>query len=155
MSEYSPASHSAPLTVETRLESLLRLGRATPAFLQGVFPFAGRGIYDVGPLDDSLTYVVPDGKTMQIQYVRAGNHSDDLLYLVLTADGRPIRYFPVGPKGDFHVALAIVETHPGGTRIEIAYAAPRGLTGAIVVDIGLVELDVELVAPETGAEERS
>jgi assimilatory nitrate reductase catalytic subunit len=56
------------------------------------------------------------------------------------ADGKPIRYFPVGPKGDFHVPLVIVESQPSGTKLEVGFAAPRSLTGSIVVDVGIVEI---------------
>jgi len=57
----------------------------------------------------------------------------------------PARYFPVGPKADFHVPLSIVEAHPGGSRLEVGLAAPRGLSGAVVIDVGILE---EAVGPE-------
>lgn len=124
---------------ETRLQRLIRLEIATPRFLQGVFPFAGRGILDLAPLHDDLSYRVPDGRTAEVVYFRAGNLSDDLIYLTLSANGVPVRYFPVGPKADFHVPLVIVETHPPGTRLDVCLAAPRGLSGTVVVDVGIVE----------------
>lgn len=124
---------------ETRQQRLIRLGRATPRFLQGVYPFAGRGFFDLGPLNEALTYVVPAGMQAEVIYVRAGNLSDDLLYLALCVNGAPARYFPVGPKADFHVPLSITEAHPAGTRIEIGLAAPRGLDGSVVVDVGILE----------------
>jgi assimilatory nitrate reductase catalytic subunit len=130
---------SETITAETRQQRLTRTGQATPRFLQGVFPFAGRGFFDLGPLNDALTYQVPPGRTAEVIYFRAGNLSDDLLYLALSVNGRPVRYFPVGPKADFHVPLSIIETHPAGSRIEIGLAAPRGLTGTIVVDVGILE----------------
>jgi len=114
-------------------------GGDTPRFLQGVFPFAGRGLFDLAPLDDTLDYTVPAGRTARLVYFRVGNHSDDLLYLIVAAQGAPIRYFPVGPKGDLHVPLAIVESHPAGTRFQVLYAAPRGLTGTLILDVGFVE----------------
>lgn len=126
-------------TTETRHQRLTRTGQATPRFLQGVYPFAGRGFFDIGPLNDALSYQVPPGRTAEIIYFRAGNLSDDLLYLALSVNGRPIRYFPVGPRADFHVPLSIIETHPAGSRIEIGLAAPRGLTGTVVVDVGILE----------------
>ena len=129
------------ITNETRLEYLMRNGRAAPRFLQGVYPFAGRGVFDLAPLNDALTYTVPAGKSAQVLYFRAGNLSDDLLYLTLTANRVPIRYFPVGPKADLHVPLVIIETHSAGTRLEIGIAAPRGLTGTVIVDVGIVEID--------------
>ena len=128
---------------ETRQERLLRTGDAIPRFLQGAFPFAGRGLFDPVLLDDSLAYTVPEGHNGAIVYFRGGNHSDDLLYLVLAADGAPIRYFPVGPKGDFHVPLAIVETHLAGARLEILIAAPRGVSGTVIVDAGILQSRAE------------
>ena len=127
------------IITETRHQRLTRTGQATPRFLQGVYPFAGRGFFDLAPLNDDLCYQVPAGKSAEVIYFRAGNLSDDLLYLALSLNGRPIRYFPVGPKADFHVPLSIVETYPAGSRIEICLAAPRGLTGTVVVDAGILE----------------
>ncbi|MBV9850339.1 MAG: molybdopterin oxidoreductase [Armatimonadetes bacterium] len=118
----------------------MRTGGAAPRFLQGVYPFAGRGAFDLGPLHDDLCYAVPPGAAAEVVYVRAGNLSDDLLYLALSVNGTPVRYFPVGPKSDFHVPLAIVESYPAGSRVEICVAAPRGLTGTVVVDVGIVEV---------------
>lgn len=137
----------ALVTTETRLEYLVRTGKATPRFLQGVYPFAGRGVFDLGPLHDDLAYTVPAGKTAKVVYFRAGNLSDDLIYLTLSANGAPTRYFPVGPKADFHVPLAIVEAHPAGTRLEVGLAAPRGLAGSLIVDVGIIEIEPE---PEAG-----
>ncbi|MCW3061476.1 MAG: hypothetical protein JWQ02_3297 [Capsulimonas sp.] len=128
---------------ETRLQLLLRTHRATPRFLQGVYPFAGRGVFDLSPLNDALSYTVPKGKVAQVHYFRAGNLSDDILYLSISTNGTPARYFPVGPKSDNHVPLAIVEDYAAGTKIEVCLAAPRGLTGTVVLDVGLVEIDAE------------
>ena len=130
---------SDTLTTETRQQRLTRTGQATPRFLQGVFPFMGRGFFDLGPLNDALCYQVPPGRTAEVIYFRAGNLSDDLVYLALSVNGRPVRYFPVGPKADFHVPLSIIETHPAGSRIEVGLAAPRGLSGTVVVDVGILE----------------
>ncbi len=143
-------SHSTPFSVaqtetvitETRLQRLLRTGGASAHFLQGVFPFAGRGVFDLGPLHDDLCYTVPPGAAAEIVYFRAGNLSDDLLYLTLSLNGTPTRYFPVGPKADIHVPLAIVESYPAGSRIEVGLGAPRGLSGTVVVDVGIAELRV-------------
>ncbi len=139
----APESESMPVYVasETRLQHLMRAGKARARFLQGVFPFAGRGVFDLAPLADQLTYTVPDSKTAEVIYFRAGNLSDDILYLTLSADETAVRFFPVGPKADFHVPLAIVETYPPGTRLDVCLAAPRGLTGTVVVDVGIVEVD--------------
>ena len=55
-------------------------------------------------------------------------------------DGRPMRYFPIGAKGDVHVPLRVVEDLEGGSVIELHLAAPVGVTGTVVVDLGLVEV---------------
>ena len=104
-----------------------------------MYPFAGRGVFDLGPLHDDLCYRVPPGRRAEVIYFRAGNLSDDLLYLALALNGQPVRYFPVGPKADFHVPLSIVESYPAGSRIEVCLAAPRGLSGTVVVDVGILE----------------
>jgi len=126
---------------EGRQARLIRIGSAQPRFLQGVYPFVGRGVFDLGPLNDALGYRVPANKTAEVLYFRAGNISDDLIYLTISVDGKPVRYFPIGPKADIHVPLAIVESYAAGTRIEICLAAPRGLSGSVVVDVGMVEID--------------
>ena len=127
------------MTTETRQQRLTRLGTAIPRFLQGVYPFAGRGFFEVGPLNDALCYVVPVGTQAEVIYVRAGNLSDDLIYLALCVNSQPVRYFPVGPKADFHVPLSITESYPAGAKIEVGFAAPRGLNGSVVVDVGILE----------------
>ena len=127
------------LTTETRQQRLTRLGAAIPRFLQGVYPFAGRGFFEVGPLNDALCYLVPAGMQAEVIYVRAGNLSDDLIYLALCVNSQPVRYFPVGPKADFHVPLSITESYPAGAKIEIGFAAPRGLNGSVVIDVGILE----------------
>ena len=49
----TPSEDSAEtLTTETRQQRLTRLGVATPRFLQGVYPFAGRGFFDTCPTFD-------------------------------------------------------------------------------------------------------
>jgi assimilatory nitrate reductase catalytic subunit len=126
---------------ETRQQQLIRTGKATPRFLQGVYPFAGRGVFDPVPVHDELRYIVPKDRLAEVIYFRAGNLSDDILYLSVTANDTPVRYFPIGPKSDIHVPLAIVESYPAGTKIEIIMAAPRGLSGTIVVDAGLLEIE--------------
>lgn len=141
VSHFDSGLDSEAVTTETRQQRRMRLGQAAPRFLQGVFPFAGRGFFDLGPLHDSLCYTVPVGKTAEVVYFRAGNLSDDLIYLALCVGGTPARYFPVGPKSDFHVPLSIVESHPAGARIEVGLAAPRGLSGSVVVDVGILEED--------------
>ena len=109
-------------------------------FLQSIYQFTGAGIDKPAPLDAALSYVVPDGSVAQALYFRGGNSSDELIALVLMRDGVPMRYFPMGAKSDVHVPLRVVEDLEGGTAIELYLAAPVGLTGSVIVDVGLVEV---------------
>ena len=134
------------VTSESRREYLLRTGGATPHFLQGVYPFVGRDIFATVLLHEELTFVVPHGASAGIAYVRAGNSSDDLIYIVVFADEKPLRYFPLGPKADSHVELAIVEPHPAGTEFSIHIGAPRGAAGAVILDIGLIVIGEDVAS---------
>jgi assimilatory nitrate reductase catalytic subunit len=112
---------------------------STPRFLQGVFSFEGQGLTKPASLDPSLTYTVPPGATSQPVYFRGGNASDDLIYVLLIRDGTPMRYFPIGARGDVHVPLSVVEDLLGDTRVDLHLAAPEGVDGTVVVDFGLIE----------------
>jgi hypothetical protein len=113
---------------------------STPRFLQGVFPFEGKGLDRPAPLGPELSYVVPDGVSAQAVYFRGGNAAAELVVAVLMRDGKPMRYFPIGAKGDVHVPLRVVEDLPAGTGVELWLAAPAGTTGTVIVDLGLVEV---------------
>jgi assimilatory nitrate reductase catalytic subunit len=114
--------------------------RSTPTFLQGVFPLTGEGLAKPGPVDPALRYQVPAGATAQALYFRGGNSTGELVYVLLVRDGEPVRWFPIGARGDVHVPLRVVEDLPGGTVVELHAAAPEGVTGQLVVDLGLVEV---------------
>ena len=111
-----------------------------PRFLQGVFSFLGAGYDTPGLLDASLTYVVPADKRTQMIYLRAGNSSDDMIFVSLVQDGKPVRLFPVAANGATHVPLAVVEDIEPDTRIEVFLGAPAGCTGFAVIDVGMVEI---------------
>ena len=71
-------------------------------------------------------------------------------------DGVPMRYFPIGAKADVHVPLRVVEDLEGGTAVELYLAAPEGLTGSVVVDVGWWRSDDDPGRrPITGARRRS
>jgi len=114
--------------------------KSTPRFLNGVYPIIGEGLGKPGPLDPALRYQVPQGKTAQALYFRGGNSTGELVYLLLLRDGVPMRWFPIGAKADCHVPLRVVEDLDGGTVVELHAAAPVGVTGEVVVDLGLVEV---------------
>lgn len=109
-------------------------------FLQGVFPFVGKGLEAPFLLAGELRYVVPDGVVAQPVYLRGGNSSDELVCVILMRDGAPMRYFPVGAKAGTHVSLRVVEDLEPGTVVELYVAAPDGVPGTLVVDLGLVEV---------------
>jgi assimilatory nitrate reductase catalytic subunit len=113
---------------------------ATPRFLQGVFPFTGRGLDKPQPLGAELRYIVPNGVVAQPVYLRGGNSTDELICVVLIRDDAPMRYFPIGAKADTHVSLRVIEDLPPASTIELFIAAPDGLAGSVVVDLGLVEV---------------
>jgi hypothetical protein len=114
---------------------------STPRFIHGVFPFEGRGLeapYDLGP---GVAYSVPADKRTQLIYLRAGNSADKLVYLVLTRDGKPMRYFPIGGNASVHVPLAVVEDIFPESKLGVLLGAPKGTAGTLVLDVGLLEVD--------------
>ena len=113
---------------------------AAPRFLRGVFAFQGSGFDKPTALDGNLAYTVPSDKRAQLIYLRAGNSSGELVYLLLMRDGKPMRYFPVGAKSSEHVALVVTEDIFPETRLEVLLAAPAGVSGSLVIDIGLLEI---------------
>ncbi len=108
-------------------------------FLQGIYPFEGAGMDKPVPISDDLSYLIPDGVIGQALYVRGGNTTDELITVVLMRDGVPMRCFPIGARGDVHVPLRVVEDIEGGSILELQLVAPLGLTGHVIVDLGLVE----------------
>jgi hypothetical protein len=113
---------------------------AAPRFLQGVFAFKGSGFDKPTALDGKLAYTVPSDKRAQLIYLRAGNSSGELVYLLLTRDGKPMRYFPVGAKSCEHVALVVTEDIFPETKLEVLLAAPADVSGSVVIDIGFLEI---------------
>ena len=112
---------------------------STPRLLQGVYDFTGKGL-DAPLAIDGLTYTVPPGAVGQPVYFRGGNSTAELICVVLTRDGAPMRYFPIGARASTHVALAVVKDLEDGSVLEVHLAAREGLTGTVVIDLGLVEV---------------
>jgi assimilatory nitrate reductase catalytic subunit len=138
-----PRPHRLPTSARPRPPARSRRStsvKSTPRFLQGVYPITGEGLTKPGPVDPALRYTVPAGCSAQALYLRAGNSSAELVYLLLLRDGEPMRWFPIGAKADTHVPLRVVEDLPGGSVLELHAAAPEGITGELVVDLGLVEV---------------
>ncbi|CAO5193417.1 Molybdopterin oxidoreductase [Frankia sp. AiPs1] len=112
----------------------------TPRFLQGIVPFEGRGLGAPFSLGASFAYVVPEGITAQPLYFRGGNSTNELICAILHRDGQPMRYFPIGARASVHVPLRVIEDLAPATRVELLLAAPEGLRGTLVADVGIVEL---------------
>jgi hypothetical protein len=112
-----------------------------PVFIQGLFTYVGAGLGNPTPFSAPLTYLVPPDKRAQTVYFRAGNPCAEMIYIVLTRRGVPMRYFPIGAKGAIHVPLAVLEDIPPGSPVEILVAAPRGLESSVLLDIGFMEID--------------
>lgn len=111
---------------------------STPRILTGMYAFDGRG-YDA-PVSLDLSYSVPGDRRAQMVYFRAGNSASEMVTVVLTRDGTPMRVFPIGAKGAVHVPLAVVEDLTPETRLEFLVAAPSGSGGTLALDVGLVEI---------------
>lgn len=110
-------------------------------FVQGVFSFEGAGLETSSQLGPGAAYRVPADKRAQIVYLRAGNSADALICLLLQRDGKVIRYFPVGARQGIHVPLAVTEDVFPESKIELFVSAPKGVTGSVIVDLGLIEVD--------------
>lgn len=111
-----------------------------PAFIQGLYAFEGGGLASPVSFHPPVTYLVPSDKRAQTIYFRAGNAAAEMIYLVLTRSGRPMRYFPVGARAAIHVPLAVLEDLSPGSAIEILIGAPQGLKSSVVLDIGFMEI---------------
>ena len=110
---------------------------STPKFVQGVFAFTGAGHDTAVPL---ASHTVSDGRRAQMVYLRAGNSCAEMGVVSVAKDGAPMRLFPIGAKGAVHVPLAVVEDIDPGTKLDLAIAAPAGVSGTVVIDFGLVEI---------------
>ena len=111
-----------------------------PKFMNGVYSFVGSGYEKLAPVSDNLIYMVPPDKRAQLIFLRAGNSSAEMIYIVFMKDGAPMRYFPIGAKGAEHVSLAVVEAIAPETKLQVFFAAPAAVQGSLVIDIGLLEI---------------
>lgn len=108
----------------------------TTVLLQKITEIEGKELDAPEPLD--LTYIVPQGCTSGVQYVRAGNASAGMVNITLLKNGQVMRYVPVAANASIHVPLAIVDDLRPGTGIEVV-AAGEG-KGTIIVDVGIAEV---------------
>jgi assimilatory nitrate reductase catalytic subunit len=112
----------------------------TPRFLQAIRPFVGQGLDEYVAFDPPLTYQVPDGRQAQCVYFRGGNSAAELICVVLTRNGDPMRLFPLGARSSIHLPLRITENLLTDTELELHVAAPPGVEGTVVVDLGILEI---------------
>lgn len=110
-----------------------------PKFIQGIISFTGVGYAKPVPLT-GVSFTVPSDKRAQPLYFRAGNSSAEMIAILLMRDGKPMRYFPIGAKSSAHVQLAVVEDLTPETKLDLMIVAPEGVSGTVVVDLGLVEI---------------
>jgi hypothetical protein len=112
----------------------------SPKFIQGVYAFRGAGLAEAVPLEPAATYKVSFDKRAQLIYLRAGNSSNEMVYLALRRNARAMRYFPISAKGAIHVQLAIIEDIDPESELELYAGAPEGTAGSLLLDVGLVEI---------------
>jgi len=112
----------------------------THRFIQGVFAYQGRGFTNAVALEPRADYVVPTGKRAHLVYCRCGNPTSELICLILKHDGKLTRYFPVGAKSGAHMPHALVDDLLANSQIEVVIAAPEGLAGSVIIDMGFVEI---------------
>ncbi len=118
---------------------------STPRIITGIFSFTGGGyanpvVPDPVSPGGLASYSTPADKRAQLIYLRAGNSTSEMVTLVLLRNGAPMRLFPLGAKSGQHVPLAVVEDLFPDTRLELRIAAPEGLSGTLVLDMGLMEI---------------
>ena len=113
---------------------------STPRIVTGVFAFSGTGLNQPAPLQGLPPYVVPTDRRAQLIYLRAGNSADALVTLVLMRNDTPMRLFPVGARSSVHVPLSVVEDLFPDTVLAVHVAAAEGVSGHVVLDMGLMEV---------------
>jgi hypothetical protein len=109
-------------------------------FVQGIFAFQGCGLETPVSLEPKASYQVPPDKRAHLIYCRIGNPTAEFLYLTLHHDGKSMRLFPCGAKSGIHVPHAISDDILPDTVIELMIAAPEGLAGKVMIDLGFVEI---------------
>jgi hypothetical protein len=77
-------------------------------------------------VDASLRYTVPAGASTQSVYLRGGNSSKEMVYVVLVRDGAPMRYLPLAVNGSTHASLRVVEDLQRTRFSRSSWSPPRG-----------------------------
>jgi hypothetical protein len=113
---------------------------SVPQFLQGAFKFTGAGYDSPASIAGAPAYTVPGTKRAQLIYFRGGNSTGDMVDVILSRDGKPMRHFPIGAHGAVHVPLAVVEDLEPDQKLSFSILAPAGTSGTLVIDVGLIEI---------------
>lgn len=109
-----------------------------PSFIQGSYQFKGKGFET--PLQlFGATYTVPNNRSAQLVYFRAGQSAADTVNLILYCNDEVMRMFPLGMKSAMHFPLAIQEHITAGSELSLKVAAQEGLSGSVFVDLGFLE----------------
>ena len=104
-----------------------RTMEAAPRFLK-VSSLQGRRLRQAGPLTASSP--TRSRRTSGRSSSTCGRQLErELVYLLLTRDGKPMRYFPIGAKSSDHVALVVTEDIFPDTKLD----CPRRAGGAPAV----------------------
>ena len=111
-----------------------------PRFFQGIYEFEGRGLANPVRLEPHISYTVPPNRRAQFLYGRLGNPNHELVYLLLTRNQKPMRYFPIGAQADTNISLAAIQDIWPDYTLEILIGAPESLKGTVVIDFGWVEI---------------
>lgn len=112
----------------------------TARFLSGTYAFTGQGLETPVPLGSALHYKVPADKRAQLLYFRGGNSADAMVAVMLMKEGNAMRTFPMGAKAGVHIPLVVVEDLQPDTQVDVHIVAPAGVSGQVVLDIGLMEI---------------
>ena len=128
------------LTVACQLPDGKDTMETTPRFLNGVFPFTGSGPGQVGAARHRAGLHRAGGQALAADLLPRRQQQRRAGLLSLMRDGKLMRMFPIGAKGAMHVPLAVVEDLMPDSKLEVFVAAPAGVSGSVVLDIGLMEI---------------
>jgi hypothetical protein len=111
----------------------------TARFLNGVYPFEGKGLDAPYPLADALTYTVPADKRAahlpaRRQLLRRAGQPDP--HARRQADAA----VPGGRQGGSARPARRGGGHLPEAKIEVFVAAPQGASGQVVLDVGIMEV---------------
>ena len=98
----------------------------THTFPAGRLPLRGRGPRQAGPARRRAEPTSSGGVDQPAAVLPGRQRHRRAVTVVLMRDGVPMRYFPIGAKGDVHVPLRVVEDLDGGTASSCTSSRPTG-----------------------------